>query len=207
MENERIVLNISCSLFLLILLVSHANAAAYKWVDENGETHFGDRVPTQYQGDRQEVRAWSDTAQQNDMRAGQSGNSRPAIPRYDNPSQFSNEEWEQRVREMEAQRRKVEESIKAQASKPRDPKRTSPEARTMQERYEEFKARNRKAQADHITPPSRKRSEKPKTYEQKMKEYKASRNCFDRARNVNGGLNAALAESFGCREMKRPRRD
>jgi hypothetical protein len=35
--------------FLLIVLACPAQAEIFKWVDENGKTHFGDRVPEKYQ--------------------------------------------------------------------------------------------------------------------------------------------------------------
>ncbi|MCX2979565.1 DUF4124 domain-containing protein [Halieaceae bacterium IMCC14734] len=34
---------------LLIVLALPCQAEIFKWVDENGKTHFGDRVPEQYQ--------------------------------------------------------------------------------------------------------------------------------------------------------------
>jgi hypothetical protein len=40
-------LSILC-LTLLIISVSPVQAKMYKWVDENGQTHFGDKIPTQY---------------------------------------------------------------------------------------------------------------------------------------------------------------
>ncbi len=194
-------------LLLLILFASQANAATHKWVDENGVTHFGDWVPEQYRGDSHKVRVWSDTTQRNDTRSAESNNSRHAIPEFENRSRFSNEEWEQRVREMESQRRKVEESIKAQALQPRHPKRAVPESKSVQENYEELKARHRKAQMDNAKLRSRKMKERPKTYEQKMEEYKASQHCFNGARNVNGTINVAVAKRLGCKNVKRPRRD
>jgi hypothetical protein len=36
-------------LFLLMVLAFPVQAEIYKWVDENGKTHFGDRVPEKYQ--------------------------------------------------------------------------------------------------------------------------------------------------------------
>lgn len=43
-------MNRKCSHFLLLLLLCSlpAQAKLYKWVDENGQTHFGDKVPNQY---------------------------------------------------------------------------------------------------------------------------------------------------------------
>ena len=35
--------------FLLMALAFPVQAEIYKWVDENGKTHFGDRVPEKYQ--------------------------------------------------------------------------------------------------------------------------------------------------------------
>lgn len=35
-------------LLLLLILAAPAHAEIYKWVDENGKVHFGDRVPEQY---------------------------------------------------------------------------------------------------------------------------------------------------------------
>ena len=44
------VLNlILSSLFAASLLATPAMAEMYKWVDENGKTHFGDSVPLKYQ--------------------------------------------------------------------------------------------------------------------------------------------------------------
>jgi len=40
-------LRIVC-LALLIITVSPVQAKMYKWVDENGQTHFGDKIPVQY---------------------------------------------------------------------------------------------------------------------------------------------------------------
>lgn len=40
-------LRIVC-LTLLIIIVSPVQAKMYKWIDENGQTHFGDKVPVQY---------------------------------------------------------------------------------------------------------------------------------------------------------------
>jgi hypothetical protein len=35
--------------FLLLVIAFPAQAEIYKWVDEKGKTHFGDRVPEKYQ--------------------------------------------------------------------------------------------------------------------------------------------------------------
>ena len=40
-------LSVLC-LVLLMISVSPVQAKTYKWVDENGQTHFGDKIPEQY---------------------------------------------------------------------------------------------------------------------------------------------------------------
>ena len=205
--SKAFVSGIGLSILLLFLLVPQACASAYKWVDENGETHFGDRVPQQYRGHRQQIGTRSDKAQRNDLRAAESPDARYATPEYGTPSQFSDKEWEQRIREMEARRSAAEENARTQALKPRKPQPRYPEAKTAQEQYEEFKALQRKTQQDNAKRySSRKKREQPKTYEQQMEAYKASRNCFDMARNINGTINAAMVDRLGCKNVKRPRR-
>ena len=47
----------SLTIFLLstMLVISTAEARLYKWVDENGETHYGDSIPPQYQKKKHKV--------------------------------------------------------------------------------------------------------------------------------------------------------
>lgn len=42
-------------LFLILLSVLPAHATRNKWVDEKGQTHYGDRVPAQYLGKEREA--------------------------------------------------------------------------------------------------------------------------------------------------------
>lgn len=41
---------IAASMLLFIFVTTPADARIYKWVDENGKTHFGDKVPGKYKG-------------------------------------------------------------------------------------------------------------------------------------------------------------
>jgi hypothetical protein len=42
-------------LFLLIFITLNVNAQVYKWTDENGTTHFGDKVPDKYKKEANDI--------------------------------------------------------------------------------------------------------------------------------------------------------
>ena len=211
MGTRESVLGVSFLLPLLVFATSQANARVYQWVDENGETHFGDRVPEQYRGDRQKVRVRSNTTQRNDIHVRKPNNPGHTLPRFDNPSALSDEELAQRIKEIEARHRNIEDDLRKQVSKERDLNRarsesgnTSVLSREKQMELEALKLDAKKNSAKQI---AGKRHQTPKSYEQRMQEYKSNRHCFDAARNENGSINAATAQRLGCRDMKRPRRD
>lgn len=207
MKTRQFAVAASSLLLLISLFCSQANAAPYKWLDHNGDTHFGDRVPDRYRHDIHKVTVYSNTMQKNDTRAVESRHSSRAYPQFADLSQYTDAEWEQRVREMQEQRRKVDERNKAQALKPTTPKRTPAETRGLKKQYQEYQTLQLKAQQNNANPRSRTRQQQPKSYEQRMREYKKSQECFNQARNVNGTINAAAADMWGCKDVPRPRRD
>ncbi len=82
---------------IVLLAVSLPAAAVYKWVDENGKVHYGDRIPPQYAKQQREV-------------INEQGVTTQTIPRQKTPEELAAEKKAREQAQVEAEKKKKQDA-------------------------------------------------------------------------------------------------